>query len=220
MHITGLPTLPTPNIATKTEAPKRDEANQDLFSPSPLPNGETIAWGSFAHNRHKPGSGYSYFEGSPKDLLKLVHENWEQRKPGVGRQNLLEVVVVPVPPQRFWTTTVAVDDSTQLKAQLYKRREFEDPYVRVQAEGPAQPAQFAQVVLYSKATLESSRETLPPSDWEVVSVVASPVENEPMDPVTMMRNMKGKAGGSQVDYPQEQILDSIDFWSRHVKVTG
>jgi len=179
-----------------------------------------VAWGVFADGRHQPGEGYSYFEGTPQELLALVKDNWDQRQPGVGRQNLLEVVVVPVPPKGFWTTTVEVTPKTDLQASLYRRQEHEDPYVRVLADGKPEPAKFAQVVLYSRETLAANREKPTLGDWEVVSVVASPVQNEPMDPVTMMRNMKGKAGGSQVNYSTEQLLDSIDFWSRHAKVSG
>ena len=116
------------------------------------------------------------------------------------------------------TTTIAVDSSTELQAQEYRRRDGEEPYVRVTANGEAQPAQFAQVILYSKDTLAKNDERSRRTDWEIVTIIASPVENEPMDPVTMMRNMRGKAGGTQVNYTADQLLDSIDFWSRHSKL--
>lgn len=187
---------------------------EDVFTPT----GESMGWSEFALGRHKPGTGYSYFQGSQAELLGLVQQNWDQRRPGVGRSNLDEVVIVPMPSARFMTTTIAVDGDTELKAQEYRRREGEDPYVRVTANGQAQPANFAQVVLYSKDTLGKNDERSRMTDWEIVTIIASPVENEPMDPVTMMRNMRGKAGGTQVNYSAEQLLDSIDFWSRHAKL--
>lgn len=184
-----------------------------------LASGETLGWSEFAARRHQPGSGTAYFKGSQKELLDLVQEHWEGRLPGDGRSNLDEVVVVPVPADKFMTTVVAVDQDTQLVAQQTRRRSHEEPYVRVSAQnGSAAPANFARVVLYSAATLAENNERQAHTDWEVVALLASPVENEPMDPVTMMRNMRGKPGGSQVDYSAEQLLDSIEFWSKHVKL--
>lgn len=184
----------------------------------PLPDGDSVAWSDFALGRHKPGTGYSYFTGSQAELIQLIQENWDQRIPGQGRKDLTEVVIVPMPSERFMTTTVPVTDETELQAQNFRRREHEAPYVRVTAKGQAQPAQFAKVVCYSHATLAKNQESSRPSDWEIVTIIASPVENEPMDPQTMMRNMRGQAGGTQVNYSAEELLDSIDFWSRHVKV--
>ncbi|CAN0067100.1 unnamed protein product [Phaeothamnion confervicola] len=180
--------------------------------------GQSVSWSDFAGGRHKPGSGYSYFTGSPEELLGLVKENWDGRKPGTGRTNLEEVVAVPVPPTKFMSTTIAVTAETELHSELYRRREHEAPYVRTTAKGEAQSANFASVILYSKDTLGANNERSTEADWEVVSLVAGPVENEPMDPVTMMRNMRGLAGGSQVNYTTEQLLDSIEFWSKHTKV--
>jgi hypothetical protein len=184
-----------------------------------LPDGKTVAWGDFAAKRHRPGTGCAYFTGSPEELLDLVVENWEDRQPGVGRTNLDEVVVVPVPADKFMTTVVEVDKGTELVAGVTRRRSHEEPYIRVSAKGQAEPAKFAKVVLYSADTLGKNDERSTDRDWEVVSLLASPVENEPMDPVTMMRNMRGKPGGTQVNYTADQLLDAIDFWSKHTKLS-
>lgn len=184
-----------------------------------LPDGKTLAWGEFASKRHKPGTGCAYFTGSREELLELVKSNWQGREPGTGRSNLEEVVAVPVPADKFMTTVVSVNDDTELKAGFTRRRSHEEPYIRVSAQGEAQPAQFAKVILYSAATLGQNDERSVDTDWEVVSLIASPVENEPMDPVTMMRNMRGKPGGTQVNYTTDQLLDAIEFWSSHTKLS-
>jgi hypothetical protein len=185
-----------------------------------LNKGESVAWGDFALGRHKPGTGYAYFTGTQAELVDLVKAHWKDRVPGHGRANLEEVVIVKVPAERFMTTTVPIAPNTKLGAELYRRRATEEPYVRVQAQGQAQPAAYASVVLYSKDTLGKNGERSTKADWELVSIIASPVENEPMDPVTMMRNMRAKAGGTQVDYTADQLLDAIEFWSKHAKVSG
>lgn len=192
-----------------------------VFAPQrpALPDGKTVGWSEFAARRHKPGTGCAYFTGTQSELLDLVKENWDRREPGTGRTNLDEVVAVPVPADKFMTTVVSVDENTELTAGLTRRRSHEEPYIRVSASGNAEPARFAKVILYSADTLAQNNEQSARTDWEVVSLVASPVENEPMDPVTMMRNMRGKPGGTKVEYTADQLLDAIEFWSTHTKLS-
>lgn len=186
--------------------------------PVQLSNGESMAISDFARDRHVPDSGKSYYDGDIQDILSLVKENWASRKPGAGRDNLDEVVLVPVPPANFFTTTVPIRPDSKLRANFSRRRAHEEPYLSVMSEGKAMPANYAKVVVYSKETLAENSERSIDTDWEVVSLIASPVENEPMNPVTMMRNMKGKPGGSQVNYSAQELVDAIDFWSKHTKV--
>lgn len=180
----------------------------------------SIAWSDFALGRHKPGTGHAYFKGSEAELLELVKGHWGDRVPGQGRTNLDEVVIVPLPAERFMTTTVKVAPSTELTAELYRRRATEEPYIRVMAKGQAESAAHAAVVLYAKETLAQNSERSTQADWEVVSVIASPVEKEPMDPFTMARNMLGMTGGSQVDYSARDLAEAIVFWAQHTKVGG
>jgi hypothetical protein len=184
-----------------------------------LTNGQTLALGEFAEKRHRPGTGCAYFTGSKQELLQLVEKGWDGRQPGTGRTNLEEVVTVSVPADKFMTTVVPVDQDTELSAGFARRRSHEEGYIRVSAKGEAQPAQFAKVVLYSADTLGKNNERSIDTDWEIVSLIASPVENEPMDPVTMMRNMRGKPGGTPVEYSADQLLDAIEFWSKHTKLS-
>ncbi len=200
-------------------APASSHVEPGSAEPVCLPDGKSVAWGDFASKRHKPGTGCAYFTGGKQELLELVRQSWDRREPGVGRTNLEEVVVVPVPAEKFMTTVVSVNEDTELVAGLNRRRSHEEPYIRVSAKGQAEPAKFAKVVLYSAETLGKNRERSTSTDWEVVSLIASPVENEPMDPVTMMRNMRGKPGGTQVNYTTDQLLDAIEFWSTHTKLS-
>lgn len=217
LSLTPTKTIRTHRSETTPRA-KTTGPTEDSGPTAELDNGDTVAISDFARGRHTPGSGLSYYDGPMDDVLKLVKQNWDKREPGAGRQNLNEVVVVPVPPAKFFTTTVPVEEDTTLKANFGRRRSHEEPYLSVMSEGEAIPASFAKVVLYSKETLAENREQSGDSDWELVSLLASPVENEPMNPVTMMRNMKGKPGGSQVNYSTDELLDAIEFWSKHTKV--
>lgn len=193
-----------------------------------LARGETVALGDFAADRNRPGTGYSYYTGTTEQLIGLIKDNWATRVPGAGREpkteeekknpNLKEVVIVKVPAAGFMTTTVKADEKMPFNAAFFRRRAHEEPFIRVTSSRDPEPAAFASVVLYHKDTLGKNGERSTKADWEIVTIIASPVESEPMDPVTMMRNMRGKSGGTLVTYTAEQLLDSIEFWSNHVRV--
>jgi hypothetical protein len=175
----------------------------------------SLAWSDFARGRHVRGGKHTWFEGSEADLLDLVRAHWRERAPGAGRDDLQEVVVVPVPPAGFHGTTVTVDESTTLHAFLDRRQEGEEPFVRVTAEGEPTPPRWAGVVLYSAATLEQNAgQRSSDADWEVVCLLAGEQPDEPMDPITMARNFLEKPGGTFAPYTARQFAEAIWFWSR------
>jgi hypothetical protein len=175
----------------------------------------SIGWSDFARRRHVPGGTHAWFAGTFEELLDLVREHWDRRGPGAGRTGLDEVVVVPVPAARFVGSTVLVKDDTPLFAALDRRQPHEEPYIRVTADGPREPALHAAVVLYSAATLlENGGTRTGEYDWEVVSLQASAVADEPMHPVTMARNFLAKPGGTFAPYTAQQFAEAVWYWSR------
>ncbi len=156
--------------------------------------------------------------GSPEALLDLVAAHWAERRPGAGRSSLSEVVLVPVPSERFRSSTVWVEEMTGLRAELHRRTPEEEPVVRVLARGEPEPARHANVVLYEKSVLVQNggvRST--DADWEVVAVLAGAVEDEPMHPLTMARNFLERPGGTYAPYTAEQFAEAIWYWSRRAK---
>lgn len=173
-----------------------------------------LGWSDFAAARHLVGGRHTWYEGSNDDLFALVRAHWGDRKPGAGRSDLSQVVVVPVPAKGFISNTVRVDDDTVLYAHLDRRRKGEDPFIRVTAGGQREEALFAGVVLYSAATLEENGGSRSGDfDWEVVCLLAGQAEEEPMDPLTMARNFLEKPGGTFAPYTAEQFAESIYYWS-------
>ena len=71
----------------------------------------SIGWSRFAAERYLPGLGRSYYMGSPEALVALIREHWRERRPGAGRSDLSQVVVVPLPPADFVCPTVVVVSS-------------------------------------------------------------------------------------------------------------
>ena len=173
-----------------------------------------LGWSDFAARRHLPGGKHTWYEGTAEELLELVKKGWSLRRPGAGRIDLSQVVLVPVDPEGFVGNTVLVDDDTVLYAHLDRRQKGEDAFIRVTANGLREKPEFASVVMYSAETLIENDGTRSGNyDWEVVCLLAGAAEEEPMDPLTMARNMLKKTGGTYAPYTAEQFAESIYYWS-------
>ena len=173
-----------------------------------------LGWSDFARDRYVPGGAHAWFAGSHDQLLDRVRDRWPDRRPGQGRSDLEQVVIVPVDPADFVSSTVLVGGDTPLAAEVVRRRPHEEPYIRVTAAGPREEARYAAVVLYSAATLEENDGARSGDfDWEVVALIASPVEQEPMDPVTMARNMLAKPGGTPCPYTAGEFAEAVWYWA-------
>ena len=178
-----------------------------------------MGWSDFARGRHVPGGRRTWFTGTEAELLDLVRANWSRRRPGAGRDDLTEVVIVPLPPDRFVASTVLVDEATPLHAVFDRRQAGEEGFVRVTAEGPREPVRHAAAVLYSADTLlENDGTRSGDCAWEVVCLLAGPVADEPLNPLTMARNMLVKPGGTSCAYTAEAFAEAIWYWSRRASV--
>ena len=178
-----------------------------------------LGWSDFARGRHAPGGKHTWFEGTDEELLCRVLDSWQHRKPGAGRLDCEKVVVVPVDPTGFVSSTVRVDEQTALNATFERRQPHEDGYVRVMAVGPREKAEYASVVLYSADTLlENDGTRSGDFDWEIVCLIAGPEPDEPMDPLTMARNMLEMPGGTYCHYSAEQFAEAVWYWSGRASI--
>ncbi len=184
-----------------------------------------LGWSDFAAVRHVVDGKHTWFNGTPDELLARVRQGWAERVAGAGREDLAQVVVVPVEPAGFVSSTVPISRKTILHAVYDRRQADEEGFVRVTAEGAREPATFASVVLYSADTLlENGGQRSGDFDWEVVCLIAGPTAQEPMDPLTMARNMLAETGGTYCAYSAEQFAESIWYWAQrataHVPQAG
>ena len=178
-----------------------------------------LGWSEFARGRHVPGGKHTYFAGTADELLERVRAGWAQRRPGAGRPDLRQVVIVPVDPAGFVSSTVRVGPETPLHAAFERRQAHEEGYIRVTATGPREEVRHASVVLYSAATLlENDGTRSGDFDWEVVCLLAGPEPEEPMDPLTMARNMLEKPGGTYCAYTAEQFAEAVWYWAARAGV--
>lgn len=176
----------------------------------------------FARDRYTPESHRSHFDGSWRELQKLVSENWANRKQA---PNNAQVFLVPVPQNqlhRFHSGTMTLDEDTPLVATFAPRREGEDSYIQVNAAEPKKSkAQSAEIVVYSHAALAADEKDFADdaADYYIVAVNAYPTKDpEPMRPETMARNLLGLPGGTRPDVPYspEDFAKAIMYWSQHV----
>ena len=82
----------------------------------------SVGWSDFALGRHVPGGRHTWFDGTNEELLDRVRARWAERRPGAGREDLSQVVIVPVDPAGFTGTTVLAEEDTKLRA-VFDRRQ-------------------------------------------------------------------------------------------------
>lgn len=178
----------------------------------------SIGWSNFALGRHKLGEGLSFFTLTHDEVVKRVKDQWEHRQPGLGETGLDRKVVVPIDPTGFFTSVVALRDDLPLQAQVTRRQEGEDLYVEIFVETSdaeklgitPEPAKFCSIVCYSvEALLENKGTRTTDDEWEIVAVLASNVETEPMPPLTMARNFLEKTGGTKSVYTALEFAEAI-----------
>lgn len=120
---------------------------------------------------------------------------------------------------------ITIENYQYLRTGYSSRTTSEIPVMERWFELPlsAPKAEYLVVVLYSKEQLEKERkegEEKFDGDWGVVAILAqmSPSE-EPMKPITMMRNALGiEEGGSGVPIDREAYANSVEFWSKNATV--
>lgn len=217
------------------ESRKLMEENQRDFEGLMLES-ETLpsfGWSDFALKRHRPGSGCSYSILSNEEVLNLVEDNWHKRIPGNGETTLDRKVLVPVDPKYFVCSSVLLTEQMKnawvnpIKAKVGRRQEGEDLRIthslskfwnfvqRIKAK--PEVAKFANIVCYSReALLENGGTVSTNCDWEIVALLASPVEKEPMHFLTMARNMLEKPGGTKGEYTAQELVESIYYWSQRL----
>lgn len=181
---------------------------------------DSIGINSFVLRQTKE-SPYGYYDGSFDELFKLVQDSLYAGNYSVvqKKDEIERVILVRVNPDGFYTSMVTVDENTKFKASFEKRRDCEEGYIKTVALGGEKVAAlFVNIVLYSHEALLEGRENSTECDWELISINASPIENEPMHPLTMARNYLEKVGGTKAEYSAKEFADAIWYWKDKVSI--
>lgn len=186
-----------------------------------------VGWSKFALGRHQPGTGYSFFNGTwghhegpvEAELICYVEQEFRSRKLAKGSTDIDAVCEVQIPyPELFVSSTINLIDAKDIKAEISRRQKQEYPYIRLTANGPTVPCTYASVILYSAAELlKNGGERSTDCDYEIVCVIATDCEDEPMDPLAMARNQLEMPGGTKREYTSDEFAKAIWYWSQRVK---
>lgn len=177
-----------------------------------------IGWSKFAAERHKPGTGLSFFTITPEEVIQRVKDNWNNRVPGTGESGIDRKVLVEIDANGFFVSSVELQDNLPLRAEVVRRQPGEDPYIEIYIDADdaevlgiePQAANFCKIVCYSKdALLENNGERSTDEEWEIVAVLASVFQEDHMEPLTMARNFLEKAGGTKTVYTAQQFAEAI-----------
>lgn len=178
--------------------------------------------------RQTPESHWSHFDGTWERLEALVIENFKRRRRGYRAG----VVLVPVPPEGFWTPIVKIRETDEYETTCEIRRDGEKPALSTHATNRTkEPAASVDIVLYREDVLAEDPlngidpKDVSPSDniWEIISINASPLpegEKIPMKPYAMVRNELGLPGGTDATYSKHEYINAIRFWSEHTMASG
>jgi hypothetical protein len=202
----------------------------------------TIGWSAFALKQHTPNSGNSYTTLKPSEVVAIVHDHWALRTPGQGENGLERKVVVPINLRHrpyFYTPFVDLTPDLPVRALITRRQDGEDFYVETYVspsecaakgiELKRRPVKKVSIVLYAADVLTENggerstdwvgvpcgRVQYLCRDWEIVCLLCSDQDNEPMVPLSMARNYLQKPGGTFTDYSAKDFAEAIYYHSTH-----
>lgn len=178
----------------------------------------TVGVNEFVRRQTKE-SPYAYFEGLFEHVAEIARWNIADAEIVQGTLDNPRVLLVKVDPKWFYSAVVCVDESNvvDMKVSFESRRPEEEKYLKVSAlGGTKKEATVAELVLYSREALAEGNENSTKCDYEIVSINAGLVANEPMHPLTMARNYLVKTGGTKAEYTAEQFAQAIWYWKDKV----
>jgi len=184
---------------------------------------ENFGVNEFAGERHfAQENGYTYTTMSYEELCEEIAKNWDQRKSGKGETSLDRKVIVPISNEYVYGTFTTIKRGMGIFSEVIQRQAGEDYFIESRvaySDGNPVRNKFAKVVLYSReALLEKEGMCSTEANWEVVCLISSDIDDEPMTPLAMARNMLGKAGGTTSIYSAQEFAEAIYYWSQRVKI--
>lgn len=164
------------------------------------------------------------FESILNDILSMPPEGG-LRKILDGYAPFCKLVVIPnFTNARVGSMKIDIANYQYLRSGYSSRTPKELPVMSRWFELPvsAPIADYLVIVLYSKEQIDKEEGNNPnekyipfDSDWGIVAILAQTHdEEEPMQPITMMRNALGiEEGGSGVPLDKNKYSESVKFWS-------
>ena len=154
-----------------------------------------------------------------EEIASLAQDQLSRANFKEGYREGVRIVSLPVAyNDNFICPFVKIDENSKLIAEMVRRRENEEHYIRLRAsDGDQTPTGKVELILYRNDVLAENNEQSTDKDWEVISIHALPerVDNLPMGPVTMMRNQLELPGGTKAQYSSEEWAEAVRFWQQY-----
>lgn len=172
--------------------------------------------------RQTAESEFSYFDGSWDELAQLVEEFFENKTQGYRDG----VVLVNVPPERFYSSVVLLQEGDKLIGEYKARKEGEEPRKSTRVVGGKKsPAARVDVILYHADVLKEDGDNETEDQWEIISLNANPVDEEMPIPVgALIANHFGLSGGTDTKMSDAefvaQLRESVLFWKDKAMAGG
>ena len=176
----------------------------------------------------KPGTTIENL--SPLEFEMEIHTHWAERfcREQKGYAPFCKLVFMKnwIDSVKAGTVPITCDNQHLIKTEYLARTEKEIPVLTRWIKTDNVPkAEYLVLVLYSREQIEKElkdqdKEDKFEADWGVVAVLGQVSdEEEPMSPITMMRNALGTAeGGSGHPLNREAYMESVKFWRSHAVV--
>ncbi len=185
-----------------------------------------IGCSEFYRSQSRAAVGNSYTTLSEDELLQLICEQWHLRVPGFGESDVTRKVLVPITMTQnfFCPPRVKLQMGLPLHARVMMRQAGEDPHVQVYTTPEdaksfgysPKVATMVDVVCYHKdALLENNGQRTHDTEWEIVTLLCSTGEGDPMTPLTMARNYLKKPGGTWSNYSATDLAEAIWNSAKH-----
>ena len=158
--------------------------------------------------RQTPESRFSHYEGlSDSEFLSMVKSNFDK-----GRQGYKEgVLLVQIDPEGFFSGIVKLQAGDKLAGVYEPRKDNEDPRKATWAVGGQKiPAKRVDIILYSHDVLAENNEHSCDADWEIISINASPINEEIPIPVgALIANHFEMSGGTSTGMTSQEFVDQL-----------
>lgn len=176
--------------------------------------------------RQTPQSGYSHWTLTDEQLLARVQANFDKKTKGYRDG----VWLVPLEPDGFFTSTIILEPGDRFAGEYVARQPGEEPrksnYVVTNRHGESldkQEAVKVYAVLYSHDVLLENKENDTDADFEIVSINASPTEEEaPIPTGALIANHFQLSGGTATNMSDSDFVallrKSVVYWKNKSQV--
>ena len=158
--------------------------------------------------RQTPESEFSYYDGNWEDLATMATTYFAQAHPGYRDG----VCLIPVPPNNFYTSITQLNEGDEFEGVYLPRQAGETPRKRIwKKNGQKMPAQSCELVLYRHDVLAENHEQSCDTDWEIISINASPQTEGgvPLTVGTLLANHFQDSGGTATHLNPEELVDAL-----------